>query len=100
MDPGKNSAVNKSPNTFPEELRNFVRQEKWTYANTMSQWPHEYIVRARVDEKLFEQFVRHIRANGYEGAFYQETFIYYEEGGMLYWTMGEQSMKQPSSTGA
>ena len=80
--------MNKNPNSFPEELGNFVREEKWTYAKTMPQWPHEYIVHERVDENLFEQLVRHIRANGYEGAFYQETFIYYEEDGMLYWTMG------------
>jgi hypothetical protein len=54
----------------------------------MPQWPHEYIVRERVNENLFEQLVRHIRENGYEGAFYQEKFIYFEEDGILYWTMG------------
>lgn len=54
----------------------------------MPQWPHEYIVREQVDDKLFEQMIRHIRENGSEGAFYQETFIYFEEDGMLYWTMG------------
>lgn len=80
--------MNNNPNTFPEELQIFVRGEKWTYAKTMPQWPHEYIIRERVDENLFEQLVRHIRANGLEGAYYQETFIYYEEDGMLYWTMG------------
>ena len=82
------SAVNKNPNTFSEELRDFVRDEKWTYAKTMPQWPHEYIVRERVDEKVFEQLVRHIRENGCEGLFYKETFTFYEDEGMLYWTMG------------
>ena len=53
----------------------------------MPQWPHEYIVRDRVDESLFEQLVRHIRGNGSGGAFYEETFIYFEDDGMLYWTM-------------
>lgn len=80
--------MNKNPNTFPDELRNLVRDEKWTYAKTMPQWPHEYLVRERVDEDVFEELVRHIRSNGSEGAYYQETFIYYEEHGMLYWTMG------------
>jgi hypothetical protein len=83
-----NSAVNKNPNKFPEELRNFVGEEKWTYAKTMPQWPHEYIVRARVDENVFEKLVRHIRANGCEAPFYDEKFIFFEEGGILYWTMG------------
>ena len=81
--------MNKTKNALPEELHNFVRDIKWTFAKTMPQWPHEYIVRERVDDKLFEQMVRHIRANGSEGAYYQETFIYFEENGMLYWTMGE-----------
>jgi hypothetical protein len=80
--------VNKNNNAFPEDLYNFVRETEWTYAKTMPQWPHEYIVRGRVDENHFEQLVRHVRANGREAPFYDEKFIYYEEGGMLYWTMG------------
>ncbi|HZL79374.1 MAG TPA: hypothetical protein VFC17_11030 [Candidatus Limnocylindrales bacterium] len=80
--------MSKTPNPFPLELQNFVKEAKWTFAKTMPQWPHEYIVRDQVDESLFEQLVRHIRANGNAGAFYQETYIYFEEDGMLYWTMG------------
>lgn len=63
-------------------------EAKWTFAKTMPQWPHEYIVRDRVDENLFEQLVRHIRAHGNAGAFYQETYIYFEDDGVLYWPMG------------
>lgn len=74
---------------FPEDLRQFVRGSKWTFARTMPQWPHEYIVRDRVDAMLFERLVRHIRANGVEGTFYRETFVYFEDDGLLYWTMGE-----------
>lgn len=79
--------MNKIPDAFPEELRNFVREVKWTFAKTMSEWPHEYVVRERVDPNLFQQLAQHVRANGHEEAFYQETFIYFEEDGMLYWTM-------------
>jgi hypothetical protein len=84
----KINCVNKYPNKFPEELRNFIRDENWTFAKTMPEWPHEYIIRERVDKNLFEQLVCHIRANGHEAAFYQETFIYFEEDGLFYWTMG------------
>jgi hypothetical protein len=80
--------VNKTSNSILPNLRAFIDSEKWTYAKTMPQWPHEYIVRERVDQNLFEQLVRHIRANGCEAPFYDEKYIYYEEGGMLYWTMG------------
>ena len=74
--------------SLPAELRTFVDEQLWTFAKTMPQWPHEYIVRERVDERLFEGLVRHIRAHGYAGHFYQKTIIYYEEAGKVYWTMG------------
>ncbi len=73
---------------FPDQLRAFVERERWTFAKTMPEWPHEYIVRERVDEGLFERLVVHIRSHGYEGRFYERTIIYYEEAGLVYWTMG------------
>lgn len=73
---------------FPDELLRFVKGEKWTYAKTMPTWPHEYLVRERVDEALFVRLVRHIRSNGHEGRFYRRKFIYFEQDGLLYWTMG------------
>jgi hypothetical protein len=74
--------------SFPEDLRRFVNDERWTYAKTMPLWPHEYLVRERVDEVLFERMVDHIRSNGYAGHFYQRQITYYEESGLVYWTMG------------
>ena len=74
---------------LPPDLRNFVAACKWTFAKTMPEWPHEYIVRDRVDTNLFESFVRCIRADGFEGRFYERKLIYLEHEGMLYWTMGE-----------
>jgi hypothetical protein len=74
--------------SLPEDLWRFVSEVKWTYAKTMPLWPHEYIVRERVDDDLFERLVRHIRANGFEGRFYTKRLIYYEADGLLYWTMG------------
>ena len=57
--------------TFPPELRALVDAERWTFAKTMPEWPHAYIVRGRVDEGLFERLVVHIRTHGYEGRFYE-----------------------------
>ncbi len=73
---------------FPEDLRRFASESHWNYAKTMPTWPHEYLVRERVDEDLFERMVTHIRSNGYEGRFYQKAITYYEEDGFVYWTMG------------
>ena len=74
--------------SFPANLRELVDRERWTFAETMPEWPHEYIVRERVDTQLFEELVRHIRTHGNEGRFYQKVLIYYEEDGKVYWTMG------------
>jgi hypothetical protein len=74
--------------TLPRALRDFVDTAEWTFAKTMPEWPHEYLVRDRVDKSLFEALVRHIRAHGFEGQFYHKVLTYYAEDGLLYWSMG------------
>ena len=74
--------------SLSDELREFIRSSNWTSAKTMPKWPHEYIVRGRVDERLFVELVCHIRQNGYEGSFYQKRITYFDDCGMVYWTMG------------
>lgn len=71
-----------------EDLRRFASESQWTFAKTMPTWPHEYLVRGRVDAVLFEALVTHIRSCGYEGRFYRRAIIYFEEDGLVYWTMG------------
>ena len=42
------------PSKWPEELERFIKTEKWTFAKTYAQtWPHEYLVKERVDEGMF-----------------------------------------------
>jgi hypothetical protein len=78
-------ADNKS---MPEELSVFINTENWTYAKTMPKWPHEYLVRQKVDEALFVKLSTFIRDNGYEGKFYNKPITYYDHEGRVYWTMG------------
>ncbi len=74
---------------LPLELKAFVDSTTWTFAKTYAEtWPHEYIVRDRVGEDLFLPLVRHIRGHGYEGRFYRKPITYFDEDGMVYWTMG------------
>ncbi|CAG37868.1 hypothetical protein [Desulfotalea psychrophila] len=73
---------------FSEEIKSFIECKDWTFAKTMPQWPHEYLVRDRVDSRLFELVVKHLRKNGYQGYFYERPITYYEESGWVYWTMG------------
>ena len=66
-----------------------MSNEKWTFAKTCAKtWPHEYIVRRQVDERLFVKLIEHIRANGYQGRFYKMEITYYDEDDLVYWTMG------------
>lgn len=69
-------------------LKDFINTVTWTYAKTMPEWPHEYIVRGKVDENLFVETVKHIREFGYQGSFYQKPITYFEDDDLVYWTMG------------
>ena len=71
-------------------LRLFIDGQNWIFAKTYAKtWPHEYIVRDQVDETLFVALVEHIRANGYVGKFYKMDITYFDEDGIVYWTMGD-----------
>jgi hypothetical protein len=74
---------------LPDALRQFIKSTQWTFAKTMPEWPHEYLVRDRVDRVLFEALAHHISQHGLEGFFYQRVLTYFAEDGLLYWTMGE-----------
>ena len=73
---------------LPNELIRFIQSVRWTCAKTMPEWPHEYIVRDRVDEALFVRLVKHIQQFGYEGKFYSKPITYFDHERMTYWTMG------------
>ena len=74
--------------SFDKRHIEFINSVSWTYAKTMPEWPHEYIVKKNVDVELFIEIVKHIRKFGYEGMFYQKTITYFDFEGMVYWTMG------------
>ncbi|MFW5807331.1 MAG: hypothetical protein ACOCWU_06655 [Spirochaetota bacterium] len=74
--------------TWPEPVARFLREVEWVFAKTYADtWPHEYIVRDRVDRELFLEMVRHIRENGYLGSFYHRQITYFRDGNLVYWTM-------------
>jgi len=72
-----------------QNLVDFINSQNWIYAKTYPKWPHEYIVREKVDEKLFIEFVLFIRKNGYIGGFYKMNTLYLNFNEYTYWTMGE-----------
>lgn len=80
----------KTPEPLSDRLRAFVDESSWTFAKTYAAtWPHEYLVKDKVDTTLFLELVKHIRKHGYEGWFYKKPITYFDEAGHVYWTMGD-----------
>jgi hypothetical protein len=74
---------------LPEHLGQFIEQTPWTFAKTYARkWPHEYIVREKVDQVLFDELAAHIDKHGYESNFYDRKQIYFDHEGQTYWHMG------------
>ena len=70
------------------ELTSFINSATWTWAKTYADtWPHHYIVKDQVDENLFQKIVLHIRKHGVWEDFYKSQFKYFEQDGVVYWTM-------------
>ena len=75
---------------FPDEIQSFINSSKWTYAKTYHpRWPHYYIVRNPENEDMFVKTVEYIRMHGYDGRFYQQKNIYFDDDKYSYWTMGD-----------
>ena len=73
---------------FTDEIKAFINSSKWTYAKTMPLWQHHYIVRCPDNEVMFVKTVEYIRSHGYEGRFYKQKNMYFDDAEYSYWTMG------------
>ena len=74
---------------LPEALQRFIAQQEWIFAKTYAEtWPHEYIVKDRVDAELFAQLADHIDTHGYTESFYKTQLVYFDYGGHTYWHLG------------
>ena len=63
----------------------------WTFAKTMPQWPHEYVVRKNWQGPIpWENVVVYMREHGVNGWFLgnRKPLRYFRIGGKRYWTMG------------
>ena len=74
---------------LPDHLQCFIDESTWVFAKTYAKtWPHEYIVKKKVDPALFLELVKHIRTHGYVGKFYKKDITYFDDRDRVYWTMG------------
>jgi hypothetical protein len=76
-----------------EELdfaRAFIAQveAKFTYAKTLPEHPHEYLVRSWLNPEPradFDRLCNLILKRGYQGAFWHRTWVYLDLGEWRYW---------------
>jgi hypothetical protein len=72
-----------------EKARDLIARNKWTFAKTMPQIPHEYTLRKNWNsEKEFVALVLYIREVGRQEKFGRTTYTYLYLDGYKYWTMG------------
>ncbi len=73
-----------------KNIDEFIARQKWTFAKTMAEIPHEYIVRTNLsaaDKKLYDQFGEYIKENGYTELFQSVPYCYFDVGEYKYWMM-------------
>lgn len=74
---------------MPFDPVEFIERHSWTFAKTMPDNPHEYVVRSKVqDDASFDAMVRHIREHGRPAQFGKLLYLHWEHEGQVYWTMG------------
>lgn len=74
--------------TLPEELKQFIAYQTWTFAKTYADtYPHEYIVAERVDSALYGKLAEYIDTHGYTEYFYRKPVVYLDHDGYTYWHM-------------
>lgn len=76
---------------IPAHIEKFIKRNKWTFAKTMPEIPHYYVVRDQLsekDKKIFDEFGAFIKKNGYSAKFYSKRYTYFDIGKFKYWVIG------------
>ena len=71
-------------------FENFADRLTWTFAKTMPEIPHYYIVRdnlAKEDHKTFDEFKLFIKKNGYTEDFHGKKYQYININKYKYWVI-------------
>jgi len=70
-----------------EDFQNFADHVDWTFAKSVPNWPHFYIVEEEIeDPEAYAAARAFIRDHGYDGHFYDLDVRYYDLGDWTYWS--------------
>jgi len=71
-----------------DAIKAFIAKHEWTFAKTMPQWPHWYVVRKNCIDDEFVSFAVFIRNNGEVRPWGPYMHVYVDIDCFTYWTMG------------
>ena len=75
-----------------EQFELFITEgTKFTFAKTMANIPHSWIVRSDYDDNTFLEAMKYIRDNGYVEKFWTKEYTYYNIGEHKYWVMTDKN---------
>ena len=72
-----------------EQFKAFIAASRWTYAKTMPQWPHEYVMKRSDNAADFDEAARFIHRNGFPLNLLAKRQDYLDFDGWCYWAMGD-----------
>lgn len=82
-----------------EELKEFIDSMTWTFAKTMPNNPHWYIIQKKMatpkDKKMFHKLAEYIFKSSVKRSFGKRVYKYFLFNDRKYWSMG----KGPEDTG-
>ena len=77
------------------KLRDWIEAQEWTFAKTVPDAPHEYVVCMDPERRRFlNWFVRYAAKHGYTGYFMGRRYRYVRVGELRYWQNGGRFMNR------
>jgi hypothetical protein len=72
-----------------DHVRSYIVGSNWTFAKSMPQWPHCYVLRESGRKRDFDLFARLIEENGYIDPWGQKRSKYLVLDNLKYWIDGD-----------
>lgn len=73
-----------------KKIKKFIMRNKWTFAKTMPEIPHYYVVRDNLsdkDKKIFDEFSEFIKKRGHTAKFYSKEYTCLNINNYKYWVI-------------
>ena len=80
--------MNSTAELFSEDLRSFINDEQWRFANRMPDWPHEYLVENASIENSSSARSSTSDPTGTKASSFTRRDPDYEEGDLVHRTIG------------